>query len=323
MEAKEQNFKLSDGTTYFLKGNIDYDIVYDYLVSQSGYCIDKVISNSRYLVLKISNDKGEYIFKLSSSEGINRMLLNEYSFNKLLHKEAKSTEYLRVPKVYDQGSINNLEYIITENYQGDKLCDIVKKVNGVVIDNLVKSILFIDSFTGKFVYRNEIEDENSEVYTKVSEKADKYIEIAKNFISETDVKYNVSSLLPILENYKQMNEIGFCHNEFDPENIILNNSVIHLYHGERSSGRSPKYYDVAVLYEKIYCSYGMKDIADEFLRCFMDSMKEEDKEYLKIALITMIASRLIGGYWEYSKGVQKEIDSLEKLKINILNNKLV
>jgi len=319
MNAKEYNFKLSDGTNYFIKGNIDYDIVSDYLMNQLGYSIDKVISNNRYLILKISKDSVNYIFKMSSSEGINNTLLNEYSFNMLV----SNNEYISVPHVYDQGNIEGLEYIITNFFEGKKLSSILSKVNGLVIENLVKTALYIDSYTGKYTYRNEIEDREGEVYEKVSSKADKYIEVSKRFISEVDKKYKLEPLLSILENYRDMDKIGFCHNEFDPENIIINNSNIYLFHGERASGRSPKYFDIAVMYEKLYCSYSLPNVANLFLRIFMDNISKNDIEYVKMAIKTMITSRLIGGYWEYSTGFKKDINMLEELRIKILNNELI
>lgn len=324
MNALTDNFKTQKGDSYAIPGTLDYQEV-DRHFKKLGYKICKVYSKGRYYVVSIAKDGCTYILKMSSSLSINETLLNERSWNVAMYNRCLDTEYLRVPKVERSGSINGLEYIVTEYFEGERFVDYLGKeieTNSVyeALNTIVRSNLFLDNQKGVMLYKNEVEDKEGLGYKKVSEKAKKYMGVAETFIREVK-DYNIVPLLEFVKGYEDMEDLGLNHNEFEPYNFIYSNGIISLYHGERASARSPRFFDVAIMFSKLYYTLSQPNLALEYLKIFLRNY-EGDAEYFKFSFRTMLASRLIGGYWDYTRGYENDITMLEKCKDQLIDGTL-
>lgn len=318
-KAIVDNFSTHKGVTYGVAGAIDWKSVDTYIEGE-GYTIEEVISKGRYYILKISKSGVYYVFKISTSEGINETLKNELSWNLKMFERSLKTDFLRVPKIVDSGSINGSDYIITEYFPGSRFRDELSKVSDSILESLVKTTLFIDSQKDVLTYKNEVEDEKGIVITSVKDLAEKYIKTSNNFALEVE-GYDLVALLEIVKGYENLSEIGLNHNEFEPDNFIVKDGTVMLYHGERASARSIRFFDVAVLYTKLYYTHKNPELAKRYLKTFM-SLYKGDLEYFKKSFKVMVASRLIGGYWDFCRNYENDIVHLEYLREDLLSDVL-
>ncbi|HRI05573.1 MAG TPA: hypothetical protein PLV59_01365 [Candidatus Dojkabacteria bacterium] len=319
MNALVENFKTQKGTSYGVAGNLDFYSV-DIFLQEQGYVVDKVFSKGRYYILKVSRGGVPSVFKMSTSEGINEALLNEKSWNEAMHPRVQESEFLRIPQVIDSGSFNGFTYIITSFFEGDRYVDIIKNGNKEGLEAIIKSNLQIDSIKDVKTYKNTVEDQMGKSFSSVKERAESYITVAQNFVKEVN-GYELSPLLDLLKGYEQMDSLGLNHNEFEPYNFIFHKGKVCLYHGERASARSPRFFDVAVMYSKLYYTYSLPNLAKQYLSLFVDNLSE-DRDYFKFAFKLMLSSRVIGGYWDYARNYENSIEMLEKVKGDILNDRI-
>lgn len=318
MNALVENFKTQKGNSYGPSGVIDYGAVNDSLKT-FGYSVEDSLSKGRYYIAKISKQGESFIFKMSTSEGINEALLNEKSWNEQMYSRSKNTDFLRIPQVIESGDFNSLSYIVTSFFEGERYVDLIQKGNDEGIDIIVKSHIYIDSLKDVKTYKNIVEDEMGKSFSSVKEKANSYITVAENFASEVN-GHNLTPLITILRGYEQMDELGLNHNEFEPFNFIISNGKVCLYHGERASARSPRLFDVAIMYSKLYYTYGFPDLAKRYLSSFMEEYRG-DSDYFKFAFKVMLASRVVGGYWDSSRNYENNPGLLVRINEDIINDR--
>lgn len=295
----EENFKTASGNTWLAGGVVDVAMIRKFF-EKKGVGIEELNETGRFLhIIGISSNKKVFI-KISTSDGLNEKLLNEISW----HEEISKVKNLpfKIPKLLEHGYIEDtLVYVIYEYVEGVLLDSIVDDMDSTILEKLARTNIAIDSIKNISLFKNQQEREKlGKDITSISEKASEYFKIAQNFANESGE--SLEELLNVVSNYEKMKDVGLNNNDFTPRNIILSKDNIYLTDGESASATSPRYYDVAIMYARLYVTYCKPDIAKEYLSIFRSFLNRKDLEYFDFAFRTMLASRAIGGFWETTVG---------------------
>lgn len=91
---------------------------------------------------------------------------------------------------------------------------------------------------------------------------------------------------------------GVSHGDFVPWNMIREGDRIVLIDGEHGSAKTPRYYDVAYLYHRLYTLVGRPDLADRYLRAVVSGFDSDELARFHDFFPHVLASRTIGGYFD-------------------------
>jgi len=190
------------------------------------------------------------------------------------------TEYIESEEVLSQGSI---DLDLFQQY----LPIIVS--TAVAIMNWPQEPLMPLDIPKENVVRAVMEKVNGWINARLSTpeahiKAAKAYELRERFFAKENV---LSEVL----------ETGPSHGDFVPNNFrVTQTGEVYLVDMENARMQWLKFYDSAYMYHRLYTKFKRPDLAQAFLKQFIDtgSFNENEQQSLRIAL----AQRLIGGYFD-------------------------
>lgn len=294
----KDNFKTASGHSWLSGKKVDVDEIKKFFLSKK-VDVKEINETGRFLNI-IGNLNTQKVFiKVSTSEGLNEKLLNEISW----HDELKRVGIdLNITPLLENGYIDNtLVYAIYEFVEGYTLDSMIEKIDSKILKDLVNINISIDCVKGINLFKNQQEREHAEkAITSIKDKATHYFKVAENFAKESGE--DLTELLDVVKNYEKMDEMGLNHNDFTPRNILYSDGKLILTDGESASTTSPRFYDVAIMYTRLYLTYSRPDLAKEYLNEFIKLLPENYLDTFNFAFKTMLASRTIGGFWEATTG---------------------
>jgi hypothetical protein len=298
------NLNVSDIAKFFIK---------------EGYQVMGINQIWRSTTGHLKKDGVEYYLKLASTDTVSESLQNEISWNKniqSLYKE-KDFDRLIVPQIEDEGFYKGKAYFLSRYYYGKPLAnrDFSKQSDiQKYLDTIVDIAVFILRTENVELYKDHLLTDKQ----KTSEfRAEEYISLTKEFAK--DLKQNdVSDLLQIVEEIRGNLKLALNHNSFDVREMLAEGSKIVLIDAEDASEYSPKYNDIAHCYTTLLTRVTDKDIAQDFLNQVKEQLNEDEEADFSSLLRPLIASNLIGCYWDSEKEGNHIFDAH-----NVLRDKLI
>lgn len=226
----------------------------------------------------VKKDGVEYYLKLANGEGSYELLSNEISWNEVIQKSMteKGFDKLVVPEIIDKGDYNGSIFFITRYYFGTPLANKhYTKVGDIAkySDTIVEIASFIDSCEGVLLSIDSKHKPNDQLK---EQEMKGFIGVAKGY-ADVVKENDMSNLLAIVEEYRKNFEFSLCHNSFEPKEMIPEGEKIVLIDAEKASAYSPKFFDVAYLFTKVYIAAGLPDVAKDLLHRFRDRLADDKK----------------------------------------------
>lgn len=226
----------------------------------------------------LKKDGIEYYLKLANGDGSSELINNEISWNSAIQKLAdeKGFTKLLVPKIEDQGEYNGRVYFLTKYYFGSPLAN--KDYTKVgEIERFVESIAdiahFINSAEGITL---SVDSAHKQGDTLREHEMKGYLDVAKQYAGAVTTN-DMADLLKITQEYEKSFEFSLCHNSFEPREMIPEGDKIVLIDAEQASAYSPRYYDIAYCFVKIYVSARLPDVAKGLLHKFKAGLTDAER----------------------------------------------
>lgn len=260
------------------------------------YKVKKLWQEQRHVLGIIEKDDRELFLKLAATKGIGAVTQIEYKwneeFNRLISRKTKYWVTLNA----DSGYYNNLFYLITDVFEGERLAQRPQK--NTLDKDFKEYMLSIIEFSELIqnLKINKLSEKDSEEYKQW-------------FLNKTESWYNAIPI-NILEGYK-VNELldivkkGYLnlekrprHGDFTPWHMFkLRDGVIGLIDGEHAMQNGVEYYDIGYLIQRIYSVLQNQTFTEDILNLLRRRNYNLDK------LRVVLAARAIGGFLdEYLTG---------------------
>lgn len=294
----KDNFKTASGHNWLSSERVDVEEIKKFFISKK-VNVKEINETGRFLHI-VGNLNNQKIFiKVSTSEGLNEKLLNDISWYNELKRVGID---FNITPLLEHGYIDDtLVYAIYEFVEGNTLDSMIEKIDNKMLKDLANINISIDSIKGINLFKNQQEREHAKKdIISIKDKASHNFKIAENFARESNE--DLTKLLNIVKNYEQIDEMGLNHNDFTPRNILFSDGKLILTDGESASTTSPRFYDVAIMYTRLYFTYNRPDLAKEYLNEFIKLLPKDYLDTFNFTFKTMLASRTIGGFWEATTG---------------------
>jgi len=319
------SFTNPDGSNYRAKEKIDISKLTNQLEQIGVYPIE-IQQLWRNVTGKVVYEGETRFFKMASTLAIGQKIDNEVLWNNFANLNYYKLG-LKVPKIIQSGNLGGLSFYISEFVEGRPLA--IKWYEGILdpkIYNLQKYLPEVSVFASNLQNNSYLSLPEQAIYgyqlsenrTLLNNQSDMLLEKIKSWIQpESLVGISLKDELNLVkENIKNWN---FCinHSDFVPWHILETKiGELYLIDGEHASLK-PDFYDIAYFYHRTFTGAQRPDLADEFLHLTFSKLNTE-KQFLFIQKFpSVLASRIIGGYFDAVNDKQTDLSFHHQLK-NIL-----
>ncbi len=341
-KALDTNFKTATGNNFGAGEKLNHVELQNFVSSDLGYeIVGDFEDNARHVTAIVKNKETgkSYFFKVSTTEGISERQDNEIAFNEIVQQvitsgsplslSLRSLDIIRSGKYKD-----SLTFYISEQLPSEGF---LNHIDTTLYPEILKKLAVINvelaKHTDLLTDKNRLELKvNGKLPEKVSDSAKRYYEKSLKFAQESGE--DLAAVLELVKGYEKMDRFGLNHYDLKPDNIFVGvgeDKKIILTDGENASARTPWLFDVAHLFHKLYTKTGSSELAYTYLKNVYELLDASDKDYFKSSFTTMLATRLIGGFWEYSRGDEiwknaqagkQEYLQSKKLQDELLNGRI-
>jgi hypothetical protein len=242
---------------------------------------------------------------------------NEVSWNEKIGQEIKKSgiEFFTVPDIITTGEFEDNFYYISKYYKGKQISTVRPIDNSNLkfwIPNIIEINLFLLSLESNITFDR---DKNKK---SIIQNWDSYLEKIQGWITESK-RDDLEEVFKVILEFKDTYEPGINHGDFVPWHMIHYKDKIVLVDAEHASSKSPKYYDVLYFFHRVYTATNAPDLAKFYLETLRNQLQEERPMFEK-SIRPILASRIIGGFWDAVKIGQKDISFHLQLKKEFLEN---
>lgn len=253
------------------------------------YKVDKLWQEQRHVLGIVEKDDRKLFLKIATTEGIGAVTQIEYKWNDEFNRLISRKKKYWVPLNVDGGFYNNLFYLITDVFEGDRLAQRPQK-NTLYKDFKVyiQSIIEFSELIQNLKI-NKLSEKDSEEYKQwfLNKTESWYKGIPINVLE----RYKVNELLDMVKRGYSNLEKKPRHGDFTPWHMFeLKDSVIGLIDGEHAMKNGVEYYDVGYFIQRIYSVLQNQTFAEDILNLLRRKNYNLDK------LRVIIAARAIGGF---------------------------
>lgn len=283
-----------------------------------GYKVIEVNQWSRHAFGKIKKGNKIFFFKLASTEGISERTQNEVTWNNQISKAIKKhgVKFFAVPKVFKTGWFGENFYFISEFYGGPYLA-YKNPVNTASLKKWLNKIVKINLFFLSLKGLKFLRDKN----IKFSEIPNLVIKKTKKWYKEVE-EHNLNKILEKVKEIKTTYQPSTNHGDFVPWQMIKQKNKFILIDGEHGSSKTPKYYDIAYFYQRLFTSGKSPKLAKLYLRKIKENLSKKEKGDFEKIFKPVLASRIIGGFWDAKNDGKKDLTYHNKIKKDFLRNNL-
>lgn len=267
--------------------------------------------------------KGDKIFflKMATTPDIGEKTKNESLWNNEIGSliEKTGVDYFDVPRIYETGEYEGKFYYLSSCHNGALLAS----KNPPSTDNLekwinkiIKSNLFFLSLQEK-----DLNLRRNRVTVDSQDRWDEFYQRIKSWYEEVK-EHRLQKIFDEVKNLRSTFEPSVNHGDFVPWHMIQEDEKFILIDGEHASVQSPKYYDVCYFYHRLYTSAQNPELAKTYLDKFRSQLSEENKNKFDLSIRPILATRIIGGFWDAKTDGQEDVIYHNKLKEDFLKNTL-
>lgn len=293
-----------DGTNYRIEGQINIPQLTNKL-EQMGIKAIELTQLWRNVTGKVEYEGRPRFFKMASTEAIGQKIKNEVDWNNFANSEFVES-VLKVPKIIKTGRVDGLFYYLAEFVEGQPLAAKNYGGTGFEILNFAPNIPQVSIFAAElqnYSYLNfsdqssyqlsEDRSLSSEAQTKIlMDKVNSFIQPVS--VIGTSLEKQVNLVKENIDDWK------YCinHADFTPWHVLESNSgQLYLIDGEHASLK-PDFYDIAYFYHRTFTQAERPDLAEEFLQLTFSKLNSEKQALFTKQFPSVIASRIIGGYFD-------------------------
>ncbi len=259
---------------------------------EKNFSVEKIWQEKRHAVAILKRDNKNYFLKLSTTEGISAVTKIEYKWNEEFNRLIPRTGDFWVPRNLESGTYENLFYLITDYFDGEKLAD--RPQNNASADKFKSDIQKIIEFSEMIedLQIAELSKKDYEDYRAW------FLEKTKSWYGgippEVRVKYQIEKLLNIVEKNHVFLKKRARHGDFTPWHMINLNGKIGLIDGEHAMKNSVEYYDISYIIQRTYSVLDNPDFAKKIFGMLIGRNYNIEK------LRTVLAARAVGGFLDES-----------------------
>ncbi len=315
-------FTNEDGSNYREKEQLDIQKVSSSL-QEIGIKPIELNQLWRNITGKVEYEGEVRFFKMASTDAISQRLENETNWNSFINSKLPELK-LKAPKIINTGKLKDLSYYISEFVEGKPLatkCD-KNKLNPKV-HNLQKYLPEIARFCSELQNSSflTLPKQGQGIY-KLSENRTLIGNGQEILLAKIESWLQQESLIGVSLEY-QLNiikdNIGswkFCinHADFVPWHILeTTTGQLYLIDGEHASLK-PDFYDIAYFYHRTFTQAERPDLAKEFLQLTVSKLNPEKKALFYQQFPSVLASRIIGGYFDAVNDKQTDLSLHHQLR---------
>lgn len=242
----------------------------------------------RHITGRLRKDGQDLFLKLASTTGIAARTKNEAAWNNTINRKPAVLP-VKVPRVMEEGVYEDLFWFVSEFVDGKELAKATDRENVTNLEEkmelVAETAVAILKLSGLNLLPKDVDDPLEPVQ-------EKFLENIKGWMPK--IETDVSDLYEfILKNIESL-EIAPFHGDFVPWHFILTKSgELFLVDAEAARIKGIKLYDTAFFYHRTYTKLKRPDLANRFLKLFIERYQMSEKE--KLGFRVVLAQRLIGG----------------------------
>lgn len=285
---------------------------------EQGYRVRYLRQHWRHLYGKLEKNGRAYFVKVASTKDIGLRTHNEVLWNQQVREAVRKHKmtHLTVPKIYDTGLFKDKFYFVSGFYDGPPVATanppdttrLKRWMDKVVTTNLF--LLDLKEVELTELAESEHLGTDWRGYLKLVGRM--YREVPNNHLSK---------ILTSARELKETYEPGINHGDYNPWHMIAQNNRIVLVDGEWASTRTPRYYDIAYCYHKLYTGSEDPELAKLYLNKVRQQLKPRQRQRMEQAIRPLIACRLIWEFWE-AKHERSSVIYRQRLKEDFLADEL-
>ena len=314
------SFTTKAGKNYRKARLLDKDLIENYF-SKNGYDILELHQLWRHLHKKPKKDNKIFFLKMASTPDIGERTQNETLWNQQIGSliEKADINYFDVPKIYESGEYEKKFYYLSSHHDGSMLA--FKNPPNTEnldqwIDKIVKSNLFFLSLQKQNLNLRRDQDSISS-----QKKWNEFFQRVQSWYLEVK-EHQLQEMLESVKKLRDTYELGVNHGDFVPWHMIQDGGKFILIDGEHASSQSPRYYDVCYFYHRLYTSAQNPGLAKNYLNKLRNQLSEEEKNKFDLSIKPILATRIIGGFWDAKTDKQDDVSYHNGLRNDFLKNNL-
>ena len=313
------SFTNKEGKNYRKSEMLDKAEIEKYF-SKKGYTVIELQQIWRHVHGKLKKDNKIFFLKMASTSDIGERTRNETMWNNQIGSliEKAGVDYFDVPHIYETGEYNDKFYYIASHHGGDMLASKNPPTTESLekwIDKIVKSNIFFLS-----LQREDLNFHRDKDSIISQDKWDEYFQRVQSWLEEVK-EHQLQEIFNEVKNLKNTFEPSVNHGDFVPWHLIQEGEKFILIDGEHASTQSPKYYDVCYFYHRLYTSAKNPELAKTYLAKFRSHLSEEEKNIFDVSIRPILATRIIGGFWDAKTDGLEDVTFHNKLREEFLKNK--
>jgi len=289
--------------------------------SKKGYEVIELQQIWRHVHGKLKKDNKIFFLKMASTPDIGERTQNETLWNNQIGSliEKTGVDYFDVPHIYETGEYEGKFYYLSTHHDGAMLASKNPPSVGNLeewIDKIIKSNLFFLS-----LQRQDLNFRRDQDSISSQDKWDEFFQRVQSWYEEVK-EHQLQEIFDEVKNLRSTFEPGVNHGDFVPWHMIQEGEKFILIDGEHASIQSPRYYDVCYFYHRLYTSAQNPDLAKIYLGKFRNQLSEEEKNKFDLSIRPILATRIIGGFWDAKTDGQEDVAFHNKLREDFLKNNL-
>jgi len=289
--------------------------------SKKEYSILELQQMWRHVHGKLKKDNKIFFLKMASTPDIGERTQNETLWNQQIGNLIKESriDYFDVPQIFDSGEYEGKFYYLSSHHDGAMLASKNPPSTESLdqwIDKIIKSNLFFLSLRGQDLNFRRDQDSISS-----QDKWDEFFQRVQSWHEEVK-EHQLQKIFEEVKNLKDTFEPSVNHGDFVPWHMIQDGEKFILIDGEHASIQSPKYYDVCYFYHRLYTSAQNPELAKMYLSKLRNHLPEDEKNKFDLSIRPILATRIIGGFWDAKTDGQADVTYHKNLKENFLKNNL-
>ena len=290
--------------------------------SKKGYDVLDLQQIWRHVHGKLKKDNKIFFLKMASTLDIGEKTQNETLWNNQIGNliEKAGVDYFDVPHIHEVGKYDGKFYYLSSHHDGAMLASKNPPNTGNLeqwTDKIIKSNLFFLS-----LQKQDLSFKRDQDSISSQDKWDEFFQRVQSWYHEVE-EHQLREIFKEVKNLKTTFEPSVNHGDFVPWHMIEEGEKFILIDGEHVSTQSPKYYDVCYFYHRLYTSAQNPGLAKLYLSKFRDQLSEGEKNKFDLAIKPILATRIIGGFWDAKTDKQKDISYHNKLREDFLKNNLL
>lgn len=315
------SFTTKEGKNYRQAETVKLSELKNYF-SKKGFKVIDIQQVWRHVHGKLEKDNKIFFLKMASTPDIGERTQNEVSWNRQTHDliVESNIDYFDVPEIYESGEYEGKFYYLSSYHDGSLLASKnppnTERLD-MWLDKILKSNLFFLSLQKQDLRLQR--DQDSEDLTN---KWDEFFKKIQGWYQEVE-KHHLQEILEAVKNLKDTYEPSVNHGDFVPWHMIQEGKKFILIDGEHASAQSPRYYDVCYFYHRLYTSAQNPELAKNYLSKLRDQLPKEEKNKFDLSIKPILATRIIGGFWDAKTNEQDDTSYHNRLRDDFLKNNLL